>query len=234
MNKQLIQLHNVWKIYTLGDVQVPAVQKVNLSIEQGEYVAILGPSGSGKSTMMNLVGALDIPTRGKIMLGGRDIGNMTESELAQLRGKKIGFVFQQFNLIQTLTAQQNVELPMMFYGKSQAERNKRAQDLLGKVGLNHRLHHLPNKLSGGEQQRVAVARALANDPEVLLADEPTGNLDTKTGQQIMSLIGGLNKDGKTIIMVTHDLNLVRNAHRIVKIKDGKIIHDSKKRKPHAH
>jgi putative ABC transport system ATP-binding protein len=224
----LIELKDVWKIYQLGDVKVPATKNISLKIYQGEYVVILGPSGSGKSTMMNLVGALDVPTKGRIFLDGKDIGLMSESELAQLRGKKIGFVFQQFNLIQTLTATQNIELPMMFYGVNAAERFKRASALLNEVQLGHRIHHFPNKLSGGEQQRVAIARALANNPEVILADEPTGNLDTKTGGQIMSMLASLNKAGKTIIMVTHDVHLVKHAKRIIEIRDGELVRDYKK------
>jgi putative ABC transport system ATP-binding protein len=219
----LIQLKNVWKIYHLGEVEVQAVRNISVSIQKGDYVVILGPSGSGKSTMMNLVGALDTPSKGKIILDKKDISEMTESELAQLRGKRIGFVFQQFNLIPTLTATQNVELPMMFYNVPTAQRLKRARDLLIKVGLSHRLNHLPSKLSGGEQQRVAIARALANDPEMVLADEPTGNLDTKTGQQIMQLLADLHEEGKTIVMVTHDTDLVKYAHHIVELKDGQVL-----------
>ena len=223
--KYVIELQNVWKIYDLGEVKVTAVKDVSLRISRADYVVILGPSGSGKSTMMNMVGALDVPTKGQIFLDGKDIGLMSESELAQLRGKKIGFVFQQFNLIPTLTATQNVELPMMFYGVSAMERLKRARDLLTKVGLGHRLHHLPTKLSGGEQQRVAVARALANNPEVILADEPTGNLDSKTGTQIMALLDGLNNEGHTIIMVTHDVEMIKHARRVVELKDGQIVNE---------
>ena len=221
----VIELRNVWKIYQLGEAAVPAVKDVSLKIEKGEYVVILGPSGSGKSTMMNLVGALDIPSKGAIFLDGKDIGKMTESELAQLRGKKIGFVFQQFNLIPSLNATQNVELPMMFYGVSARERFGRAQELLMLVGLSHRLTHLPTKLSGGEQQRVAIARALSNDPEVILADEPTGNLDSVTGGQIMTLLDELHKKGKTIIMVTHDVEKVKHAERVIELKDGKVLKD---------
>ncbi|MBI4153006.1 ABC transporter ATP-binding protein [Candidatus Woesearchaeota archaeon] len=223
----MIELQQVWKVYDLGEVKVPAVKDVSLQIQKGDYVVILGPSGSGKSTMMNMVGALDVPTKGQIFLDGKDIGLMSESELAQLRGKKIGFVFQQFNLIPTLTATQNVELPMMFYGVNAMERLKRARDLLTKVGLGHRLHHLPTKLSGGEQQRVAVARALSNNPEVILADEPTGNLDSKTGTQIMALLDDLNNEGHTIIMVTHDVEMVKHAQRVVELKDGQIVNEKK-------
>ncbi|HLC74998.1 MAG TPA: ABC transporter ATP-binding protein [Candidatus Nanoarchaeia archaeon] len=223
----IIELKNVWKTYLAGDVHVVATKNVNLTIKKGDYVVILGPSGSGKSTMMNLVGALDVPSKGEILLDGKDIGKMSESELAQLRGKKIGFVFQQFNLIPSLTAVQNVELPMMFYGVSSAERLKRAKMLLELVGLGHRLHHLPTKLSGGEQQRVAIARALSNDPDVILADEPTGNLDSVTGASIMKMLAELHKKGKTIIMVTHDVDLVQHAERVVELKDGQIVKDRK-------
>ena len=221
----IIELRNVWKIYQLGEVAVPAVKDVSLKIHKGEYVVILGPSGSGKSTMMNLVGALDVPSKGEILLDGKDIGKMTESELAQLRGKKIGFVFQQFNLIPSLNATQNVELPMMFYGAPPGHRFERAQMLLTQVGLSHRLTHLPTKLSGGEQQRVAIARALSNDPEVILADEPTGNLDSVTGLHIMEMLDKLHKQGKTIIMVTHDVEKVKHAERVIELKDGKILKD---------
>jgi putative ABC transport system ATP-binding protein len=223
--KPIIELENVWKIYDLGEVKVPAVKGVSVTINKGDYVVILGPSGSGKSTMMNMVGALDVPSKGKIRLDGKDIGLMSESQLAQLRGKKIGFVFQQFNLIPTLSATQNVELPMMFYGMPAGERLKRAQSLLTRVGLDHRLDHLPTKLSGGEQQRVAVARSMSNNPEVILADEPTGNLDSKTGKQIMGLLDELNQEGRTIIMVTHDTHLVKHAKRIIELKDGHVVRD---------
>jgi len=206
-------------------VEVQAVRGVSTKIKEGDYVAILGPSGSGKSTMMNMVGALDIPSRGKIFLEGKDIGSMSESQLSQLRGRTIGFVFQQFNLINTLTALQNVELPMLFYNVNASERYRRAEELLNKVGLGHRLHHLPVKMSGGEQQRVAIARALANNPDIILADEPTGNLDSKTGVQIMKLLDSLHNEGKTIIMVTHDTSLVKHANRVIELKDGQIIKD---------
>ena len=229
MKKEIIELQNVWKIYKLGDTEVCATKNISLTINRGEYVVILGPSGSGKSTMMNLVGALDIPTKGAILLDGKNIGAMSESQLAQLRGKTIGFVFQQFNLIPSLTALQNVELPMMFYGVVASERLKRARALLQQVGLGHRIHHLPTKLSGGEQQRVAIARALANEPDVILADEPTGNLDSTTGKSIMAMLAELNAKGKTIIMVTHDVHLVQHAQRVVELKDGQIVNDRRLR-----
>ena len=223
--RPLIELDDVWKVFYLGEVEVQAVRGVSTKIKEGDYVAILGPSGSGKSTMMNMVGALDIPSRGKIFLEGKDIGSMSESQLSQLRGRTIGFVFQQFNLINTLTALQNVELPMLFYNVNASERYRRAEELLNKVGLGHRLHHLPVKMSGGEQQRVAIARALANNPDIILADEPTGNLDSKTGVQIMKLLDSLHNEGKTIIMVTHDTSLVKHANRVIELKDGQIIKD---------
>ena len=229
MEKVIIELKNVWKIYKLGDTEVCATKNVNVAIKKGEHVAILGPSGSGKSTMMNLVGALDVPTKGAIFLDGKDIGKMSESQLAQLRGKTIGFVFQQFNLIPSLTATQNVELPMMFYGVVASERLKRAHALLQQVGLGHRIHHLPTKLSGGEQQRVAIARALANEPDVILADEPTGNLDSTTGKSIMMMLAELHAKGKTIIMVTHDVDLVKHAQRVIELKDGQVVKDKRLR-----
>ena len=218
----MIALNQVFKIYGKGDARVDALKNVNLTIEEGDFVAIIGPSGSGKSTMMNMVGCLDIPTKGEIYLENKDIAKMSESDLAVLRGKKIGFIFQQFNLIQTLSALENVSLAMNFQGVSKSKRIKRAKELLEYVGLSHRLKHRPGELSGGEQQRVAIARSLANDPDVILADEPTGNLDTKTGEKVMTLLDELNKQGKTIIMVTHDLDIAKHANKQVMIKDGEI------------
>jgi len=220
--KTQIELKKVSKNYEMGESVVKAVQDANLEIKQGEFVAIVGPSGSGKSTMMNLVGALDLASFGDIYLDSLDIEHLEESELAQIRGKKIGFIFQTFNLMPTLNALDNVALPMMFQGIEKEEREERAEKLLRDVGLGHRLNHLPNELSGGERQRVAIARALANDPDIILADEPTGNLDSKTGEDILKMFIELNKKGKTIIVVTHDNELAKNAKRIVRIKDGKI------------
>ncbi len=224
MKNTIIKLDNVWKVYKMGDVEVPALRGINIDIKEGEFVSIMGPSGSGKSTAMNMVGALDIPTKGKIFLENNNIANMDESDLAQIRGKTIGFIFQQFNLIQTLTALENVMLPMTFQNISKEKRIKRAQDLLQKVDLLERQHHKPNELSGGQQQRVAIARALANNPKVILADEPTGNLDSKTGINVMHFLQELNeKEGKTIVMVTHDKNISKNAKRTEILKDGKFL-----------
>ncbi|MBU4201886.1 MAG: ABC transporter ATP-binding protein [Candidatus Altiarchaeota archaeon] len=218
----MIKLEDVWKIYQMGKVQVNALRGSSLEIMPGEFVAIMGPSGSGKSTLMNLVGCLDIPSKGRIFLEGQDISELEESELAQIRGRIIGFVFQTFNLIPSLTALENVMLPMTFQGIQRYEREERAAKLLEMMGLGKRIHHKPAELSGGQQQRVAIARSLANDPDVILADEPTGNLDSKTGNEVMDMLTKLNKDGKTIVMVTHDNNLSKYADRIVNIMDGKI------------
>ena len=224
MKNTIIKLHNVWKIYKMGEVEVPALQGVNLEIKDGEFVAIMGPSGSGKSTAMNMVGALDIPTKGEIYLDNHNIAHLSESDLAQIRGRRIGFIFQQFNLINTLSALGNVMLPMIFQNRPREERIQRATKLLEEVGLGERLKHKPTELSGGQQQRVAIARALANDPEVILADEPTGNLDSVTGNKFMDFLQDLNKRrGKTIIMVTHDKLVASHAQRTELLKDGKII-----------
>jgi len=220
---EVIRLKNVHKIYDMGETKVHALNDLNLTIHSGEFVAIMGPSGSGKSTAMNLVGSLDIPTRGSIFLDGKDISLMHESDLAQIRGKKIGFIFQSFNLIPNLTTKGNVMLPMMFQGVDEFEREKKAEEYLKLVGLDGRMDHYPNQLSGGQMQRVAIARALANDPEVILADEPTGNLDTKTGEIVMEFLDKLHKEGKTIIMVTHDPDLAKeHAEVIYWLKDGKL------------
>lgn len=220
---EIISLRDVAKYYRMGESIVKAVDGVDIKINEGDFVAIMGPSGSGKSTTMNLVGSLDLPTRGEIYLDGRDISHLDESQLAQIRGKKIGFIFQQFNLIPNLTAKENVALPMMFQGLDRQEREEKAEELLKLVDLQDRMDHYPNQLSGGQQQRVAIARSLANDPEVILADEPTGNLDTKTGENVMNFLEKLNSQGKTIIMVTHDPELAKaHAKTIYWIKDGKV------------
>jgi len=224
----IIEIKDVWKIYEIGKTKVYALRGLDITIDRDDFVAIMGPSGSGKSTAMNMVGALDIPTKGHIFLEGMDIAEMSESELAQIRGKKIGFIFQQFNLINTLNALENVMLPMVFQGIPAEDRLSKATHLLNLVGLGDRMYNKPTELSGGQQQRVAIARALANDPDVILADEPTGNLDSKTGEMVMSVLCDLHeKEKKTIIVVTHDAIVARCAHRIIKLKDGKVVKGGK-------
>ena len=222
--KPVIKLENVWKTYKMGNIEVNALQGLNLEVKEGEFLAIMGPSGSGKSTAVNMIGCLDVPTKGKIMLEQHDISKLSESELAQIRGRKIGFIFQQFNLISTLTALENVMLPMIFQGVDEKERIRRATMLLELVELGDRINHKPTELSGGQQQRVAIARSLANNPDVIIADEPTGNLDSKTGTNVLDFLQKLHKkESKTIVMVTHDANLSKVAERIEFLKDGRIV-----------
>ncbi len=216
----LIDLEDVYKTYQMGETTVDALRGSDVEIQEGEFVAIMGPSGSGKSTLMNMVGALDRPTSGSVEMDGREIAEMTEDQLAALRSEKVGFVFQEFNLINSMNTWQNVALPMIFRGVSKKKRKQRAVELLERVGLGDRIDFRPSELSGGQRQRVSIARALANDPEIILADEPTGNLDTETGESIMELLTELNDRGKTIIMVTHDPNDAEYADRIVEIVDG--------------
>ncbi len=223
-----IELKHVEKYYEMGHNVVKALDGVNAKINKGDFIAILGPSGSGKSTMMNMIGALDLPTKGYILLDGKNISHYEESELAQLRGRKIGFVFQTFNLIPTLTVAENIALPMVFQRIGKEEKEARVDKILRDVRLTHRRDHLSTELSGGERQRVAIGRALANEPEIILADEPTGNLDSKTGSEIMKLFVELNKKGKTIILVTHDLNLKKYASKVLKIRDGRLEERRKK------
>jgi len=222
--KPIIQLKNVWKTYRMGETPVHALRGIDLDVMPGEFLAIQGPSGSGKSTAMNLVGCLDVPSKGEIFLDSKNISKLHESDLAQIRGRKIGFIFQKFNLIETLTALENVMLPMTFQGIPENERLKRAEKLLAQFGLGDRMDHKPNQLSGGQQQRVAIARSLAVDPPVILADEPTGNLDSKTGSEVLEFLRELHKhSGKTIVLVTHDDVLAKRADRIEYLKDGKIV-----------
>lgn len=223
MAKEVIMLEDVWKVYEIGTAKVEALRGITLSIKKGEFVAVQGPSGSGKSTAVNMIGCLDTPTSGKVFLDGQDISLLSESELAQIRGKKIGFVFQAFNLVPTLNALENVMLPMIFQNVALEKREARAKRLLGLMGLEERMFHRPNELSGGQQQRVAIARALANDPDVIIADEPTGNLDSKTGLHIIELLQKFYKEGKTVVMVTHENVLARRAERRIYLKDGKIV-----------
>ncbi|MBW2966484.1 ABC transporter ATP-binding protein [Candidatus Woesearchaeota archaeon] len=222
--RTIIKIEEVWKTYRMGEVEVHALRGMNFEVKKGEFVAIMGPSGSGKSTAVNMIGVLDIPTKGEIYLEGKNIAHLEESELAQIRGKKIGFIFQQFNLIPTLTAKENIMLPMIFQGVSHEKRKQRAEKLLKMVELGDRMDHKPTELSGGQQQRVAIARSLANDPEVILADEPTGNLDSKTGKLVIDFLCNMHKnEKKTIVMVSHDKDITKYAERIEHLKDGKII-----------
>ncbi len=224
MPEILIKLEDVWRTYRLGKVEVHALRGLSLEISPGAFVAIMGASGSGKSTLLNIVGCLDFPTKGKVYLKGKDISKMSESQLAQFRGKILGFVFQEFNLLPNLNALENVMLPMVFQGVIEKERREKAKEILKTVGLETRVFHAPAELSGGERQRVAIARAFANNPEVIIADEPTGNLDSVTGKLIMeSLTDFHKKQGKTMIIVTHDPNIANYAEVIINIKDGKII-----------
>jgi len=226
IEKPIVELKNVFKIYKMGEVEVKAVNDVSLKIYPKEFIAIMGASGSGKSTMMHLIGALDLPTKGEISINKNKLNNYNEDQLARLRGKTIGFVFQDFNLINTLSAFENVRLPVLFQDEENEEKyNKRCIDLLDIVGLKDRMDHKPTELSGGQQQRVAIARSLANDPEIILGDEPTGALDSKSSKEIIELFKKLNKSGKTIIIITHDKNVALNAKRIITLKDGKIIDD---------
>ena len=229
-DKEVIRLKDVFRHYHMGENIVKAIDGINITINEGEFVAVMGPSGSGKSTSMNLIGSLDMPTKGQIFLDEEDISQVTESDLAQIRGKKIGFIFQNFNLIPNLTVKENVMLPMMFQGEDIYKREQKAEELLDKVELLDRMDHYPNQISGGQMQRVAIARALANDPEVILADEPTGNLDTKTGERVMEFLQKLNDEGKKIIMVTHEPELAEaHAQIIYWLKDGKVEKSTKRK-----
>ena len=225
----LIKTQNLWKIYEIGNekVQVQALQGVDLEVEKGEYLAIMGPSGSGKSTLMNLIGCLDTPTQGEYYLNSRLVSQMNDDELAFIRNKEIGFVFQTFNLLPRATALHNVELPLIYNGTESKERIQKAKKALKMVDLEERMTHKPNELSGGERQRVAIARAIVNNPSLILADEPTGNLDTATGAEIMKLVDRLHSEGNTIILVTHEADVAAHAHRAIHLRDGKIEKDEK-------
>lgn len=221
--KCILELQDVWKVYMLGKVEVPAIRGISMCANEGEYISITGPSGSGKSTLLNLIGCLDTPTAGKIILGNFDIATLRENELARIRRKMIGFVFQTFNLIPSLSAKENVALPMRFEGAPKGIANKKAEALLELVGLGHRIGHKPSELSGGERQRVAIARALINDPEMILADEPTGNLDSKSGLKVIEVLEDLHKKGITLVVITHDPNLSERATRKLHIVDGRFV-----------
>ena len=221
----LIETRDLWKTYVMGDEEIHALKGVSIAINGGEYVAIMGPSGSGKSTLMNLIGCLDTPSRGTYLLNDKEVSQMNDNELARIRNEEIGFVFQTFNLLPRATALHNVELPLVYAGISKKDRLDRAKAALEKVELTHRMNHRPNELSGGQRQRVAIARALVNDPSILLADEPTGNLDSKTGIEIMGLFARLHTAGNTIIVVTHEADIAAYAHRVISIRDGQVEKD---------
>ena len=229
----LIETRDLWKTYQMGDEEIHALRGVSIAIERGEYVAIMGPSGSGKSTLMNLIGCLDTPSKGTYLLNGKEVSLMNDNELARIRNEEIGFVFQTFNLLPRATALHNVELPLVYAGISKKERLEQAKAAIEKVELTHRMTHKPNELSGGQRQRVAIARALVNNPSILLADEPTGNLDSKTGVEIMALFARLHQGGNTIIVVTHEADIAAYAHRVIAIRDGQVERDVKQQ-PHAH
>jgi len=221
----MIELENVTRVYQMGKVEVPALQGITLNIERGEMLAIIGASGSGKSTLMNIIGCLDKPTLGRYLLEGADVNRLNDNKLAEIRSKKLGFVFQEYNLLSRASALSNVELPLVYSGVRQ--RRKRAMEALERVGLAPRAKHKPTELSGGEQQRVAIARALVNNPDIILADEPTGNLDSATTDQIISLFRQLNQDGITVVLVTHEMDIAAQTQRIIRLLDGKIISDEK-------
>ncbi|HMT95367.1 MAG TPA: ABC transporter ATP-binding protein [Ferruginibacter sp.] len=222
MNNAILQLNDIRKSYFLGKQELPVLKGISMDIHKNEYVALMGPSGSGKSTLMNILGCLDSPTAGRYVLNGKDVSKMADGDLAEVRNKEIGFVFQQFNLLPRLTAAENVALPLIYAGVSRQERMNRAQAVLEKVKLHDRMHHKPNELSGGQCQRVAIARALINNPSIILADEPTGNLDSKTSYEIMDILGKIHDDGNTVIIVTHEEDISEYAHRVVRLKDGQI------------
>ena len=231
--EHLIELKNVYKIYQMGSEEVHALDGVNITIDPGEFVAIVGQSGSGKSTAMNIIGCLDVPTSGTYHLGGTDVSTMDDDQQAEIRNKMLGFIFQQYNLIPKLTVQENVELPLLYAGVSSEERRERAVRSLERVGLADKRKNLPSQLSGGQQQRVSIARALAGEPSVILADEPTGALDSKTGQHVLEILHQLNRDGSTIILITHDNGIAATAKRQVRLSDGRIISDQRREEGQA-
>jgi putative ABC transport system ATP-binding protein len=221
----MITTHDLWKTYVMGEEEIHALRGLSINIERGEYVAIMGPSGSGKSTLMNLIGCLDTPTKGSYLLNGKEVASMNDDDLARIRNEEIGFVFQTFNLLPRATALHNVELPLVYAGVSSRDRQQRAMQALEKVELTSRSTHRPNELSGGQRQRVAIARALVNNPSILLADEPTGNLDSKTGEEIMAVFSRLHEGGNTIILVTHEADIAAHAHRVIYVRDGQVEKD---------
>ena len=229
----MIELKDIFKIYPMGDTEVRALDGIDLTIEQGEFVAIVGQSGSGKSTAMNIIGCLDVPTAGSYHLGGIDVSTMEDDQLAVIRNKMLGFIFQQYNLIPKLNVLENVELPLLYGGYSAAERRQYAQEALDRVGLSDKTKNLPSQLSGGQQQRVSIARALAGNPSVILADEPTGALDSRTGREVLTFLQELNREGNTIVLITHDNSIAMKAQRIVRLADGKVTYDGPSDHPDA-
>lgn len=221
----LIEIKDMYKIYNPGENEVRALDGINLTVEHGEFLAIVGQSGSGKSTLMNMLGLLDVPTSGKYLLNGQDVDGLSDDELSEIRNKEIGFIFQGFNLITSLTATENVELPLVYRGMKKDERSKLAVEALNRVGLSHRLDHLPKQMSGGQQQRVAIARAVAARPPIILADEPTGNLDSHSGIEVMKILHELHEEGRTVILITHDNDIANEAQRVIRIQDGQIVSD---------
>ncbi len=229
----MIELRNLFKIYGSGENEVRALDGINLTINKGEFVAIVGQSGSGKSTCMNIIGCLDVPTEGHYVLEGTDVSTMSDNQLSEIRNKKLGFIFQQYNLIQGISILENVELPLLYAGVGKAERREKAMQSLSRVGIEAKAKNFPSQLSGGQQQRVSIARALAGNPSVILADEPTGALDSKTGREVLSFLQELHKEGNTIVLITHDNSIARKAKRIVRLSDGKIIYDGPANDPNA-
>ena len=225
MMTPLIEFKDVYKIYHMGDSEVHAIDGISMSVQKGEFLAIVGQSGSGKSTCMNIIGCLDVPSRGQYFLDGRDVSRMNDDEQAEIRNKKLGFIFQQYNLIPKLTVQQNVELPLLYAGLSDKEQARRALLSLERVGLRDKAKNMPSQLSGGQQQRVSIARALAGDPSIILADEPTGALDSKTGKEVLGFLKKLHSEGNTIVLITHDNTIAAQAERVIRIHDGRIIYD---------
>lgn len=231
--RELIRFDHVSKIYVMGDCEVRAADDVSFVINEGEFVAIVGQSGSGKSTCMNIIGALDVPTSGKYFLGGTDVSTMNSNRLAEIRNKMLGFIFQQYNLIPKLTVQENVELPLLYAGLSKRDRARRALEALGRVGLSDKAKNRPSQLSGGQQQRVSIARALAGNPSVILADEPTGALDSRTGKEVLEFLQKLHSEGNTIVLITHDNSIAKKAERIIRLQDGRIVYDGPSHLPEA-
>lgn len=221
----MIEFKDIYKIYQVGDSEVHAIDGISFKIGKGEFIAIVGQSGSGKSTCMNIIGALDVPTSGQYLLNGKDISHYTDNQLAEIRNCTLGFIFQQYNLIAKLNVYENVELPLLYRNMSAEERKERVMKALERVGLKERVHHMPNQLSGGQQQRVSIARALATQPSIILADEPTGALDSKTGKEVLQLLKELNAEGNTVVLITHDLSIAQEAKRVIRIQDGKVVSD---------